>query len=78
MFYFVTQKSPYLKDFYYICNYTRDYNVLIISTIVDVTTLLILILLDYNVLIISTIVDWLDGLREDNDYNVLIISTIVD
>lgn len=35
MFYFVTQKSPYLKDFYYICNYTRDYNVLIISTIVD-------------------------------------------
>ena len=39
MFYFVTQKSPYLKDFYYICNYTRDYNVLIISTIVDMSGL---------------------------------------
>ena len=56
MFYFVTQKSPYLKDFYYICNYTRDYNVLIISTIVD-SECLLLCYHDYNVLIISTIVD---------------------
>ena len=56
MFYFVTQKSPYLKDFYYICNYTRDYNVLIISTIVD-QLIKYFIKIDYNVLIISTIVD---------------------
>lgn len=57
MFYFVTQKSPYLKDFYYICNYTRDYNVLIISTIVDNICLCHVDKVDYNVLIISTIVD---------------------
>ena len=57
MFYFVTQKSPYLKDFYYICNYTRDYNVLIISTIVDMKVRLLMQNGDYNVLIISTIVD---------------------
>ena len=56
---------------------TCDYNVYVISTIVDLSTVS-KVIQDYNVYVISTIVDFCSSYSWSIDYNVYVISTIVD